>query len=769
MALLKTSSSSEQNSVLSTIDGLITILEKYPDNKCQQDESKINPFEFLVEVLKRLDTTENELIEWLVNFVKITLPIIELGVKGILLMNLRNLISCSVDPHIPAYARDPQRGLTFKISEFDTSGILQTSPLDTIGSLAYFGIPEDENASPYNFLRPIDFNTFLWYVIHRGRYSSPSVITANTENEYKTGENSFTGKFNASQVNGESILMPTQIKYNDDNINCGIICGSSFRQNINGIVLKNLSVCTKIERNEETKKILFNQLFPVSTSYKTTNYYVNRKMYFYNLSEYYDDKVLKRDYAHDIALCNFEYIGNFESNKTLNDTSYMNNTMKIVIPPKPLVHIPQVGQSLLAIRKISYNSKGEKSAIFGGTYSVIADGKCQTDLDDIETLYKKAKSKDEEEKNKSFQKEHYWWYNLKYNNDENNLSPYILVLNSQGDYWIQYSSQEKNKSNELTGYNILPLLQECYPNLTLYEFNYDYIMSMRLFDSKVVISQLIAQLMQFKLNLKFGIRTTLVGEQNRLVSIVENLVNSQDSEISDCFYSFSNDKYDEMIRNSELQRANLIPFGNDDTIEINEHLKDISDILNEFGDAKTNNESIEIFSRLIRKIDATIIPGSDGHFKTEFLYPKGRDILTQFLTNLMQILINALLSPKVLLMLLINKRLCETDPTSNIMTLSPEQLLKDLTGLVIQIVKEMRDLILKEYLKFVFSKLEIILGLLLQRLVLEQAEAYRRLIRQLLDTCWFHFGKSGEIPTEIDKVNYADIDETLSQPSSPKC
>lgn len=68
------------------------------------------------------------------------------------------MVDCSVNPMIPMYART--EGITFNITQFDSSGMLKMSPLDDLqGSQLYFGLTKEEK-NPYNFLRPIDTNTF---------------------------------------------------------------------------------------------------------------------------------------------------------------------------------------------------------------------------------------------------------------------------------------------------------------------------------------------------------------------------------------------------------------------------------------------------------------------------------------------------------------------------------------------------------------------------------------------------------------------------------
>ena len=59
-----------------------------------------NPIGFILQLLKHLGVTYEELRDYLANFLIYILPVLEIAVKAILLTNLKNMVSCSVDPRI---------------------------------------------------------------------------------------------------------------------------------------------------------------------------------------------------------------------------------------------------------------------------------------------------------------------------------------------------------------------------------------------------------------------------------------------------------------------------------------------------------------------------------------------------------------------------------------------------------------------------------------------------------------------------------------------
>ena len=60
-----------------------------------------NPIGFLLQILKHVGVTYEDLRDWLANFLVFVMPVLEVSVKAVLLTNLKNMVSCSIDPRIP--------------------------------------------------------------------------------------------------------------------------------------------------------------------------------------------------------------------------------------------------------------------------------------------------------------------------------------------------------------------------------------------------------------------------------------------------------------------------------------------------------------------------------------------------------------------------------------------------------------------------------------------------------------------------------------------
>ena len=110
------------------------------------------------------------------------------------------------------------------------------------------------------------------------------------------------------------------------------------------------------------------------------------------------------------------------------------------------------------------------------------------------------------------------------------------LLNSLNDeYYEKLNSYKQFLESPDIKYK--PIEKNYYYRKTLIEFNYDYITSLKLFDSKVVAAQLLDQLtglLNIHLNLSYARQLI----KNETLKMVRDIVESDDLVVSDCFFTF---------------------------------------------------------------------------------------------------------------------------------------------------------------------------------------------------------------------------------------
>lgn len=714
MARTSTSNLNEQNQILSNIDAFLTCIEKFPDNGCTTQSISTNPMEFLLELMFRLKK-QDKLVDFLTKFIKKEIPLLEATIKGILLANIKKMTDCTLDPRIPDYMRE--NGITLDLGSIDMFQMLNESPLDQNRNQLYMELDTQNATSPYSFLRGKDFNTFLWYVIHKGKYPTPSVIK-----DFSGADSDLDNYFNAKITNDAQTIFQHVVLDNNE-----ILDGQSFKQKTDLGTCHEISVATTVNGKSE--------LFPVGESQIRTTYFVNRGHYFDFIK--FHDTEKERDYDQDIPLCSLSYSGSVDNN----EYTYYKKKVNIKILEKPFVHL------LNGIVLILFDEKGQPDK--HGHYTVKR-------VQDTETMKVKLGNG-------------YCYYEIEKPSDydSSNEQHFFIVIENNDTYKITSSSTTTltaDTYSDLVECNSLPFLHECYPNLTVYEFNYDYVMSLRLFDAKVIIAQLINTLCYTNLgNVTLSLSSNYHVLSEQITSIVKKMLESDDSEISDCYFSFSNEEIEDMLHKADLKKANLVPFGNT-TTDTSENYQVLSELINEFAAETTLEGSTEILKRMINTIDATIADETvEENDKIILKY----GIMKSFFMNLVAILVNSILTPKVLMIFLVNYQMYGGSTGQGIY--SPQELLEAMINPIKSIVKEMRDLLIRELYNYLLVFLKELCVLVQQKVLLEQINNYRIIVKMMLEECLFKFGTSQRLNTSIVNVDYADIDNTEINKTEPKC
>ena len=442
--------SREQRDVLALIDAIMAMTEKAPKSPYLGVGISLNPFTFLMDIITKYVSFE-EMVDWLVDTLTVSLPTIELAIKGVILANLKATIDCNNDPRIPNWLRKngvPKEGFIFDLCAIDYKNIMSVSPLSEHGKAHYFGtstyfiIDGDKESGKkyhtrtlackscieqglpmtrvrkysecdnvYQLARAEDFNAYLWFVVNKCYFPKTVVVGGNllgvitgtttlTENiaPYSPGVIATSSTITSLCIEGKVEEYNEQYEYTNSEI-------------LNNDVNVEMASTNFLPRSYSYKFV------PMSKDTKSVNWYVNRET-FYNFLKKEKDRV-PRDYEKEIPICNLQYYEKI---------GHSMNCIKFTILPKPEVHLPSGDEPIWRVKPIIFDKDGKPD--IWGSYS---------------------------------------------------SSSYSI--NERGEY-------------KLTG--SLDTLYECYPRLTVYEFNYDYVMGMKLFDPTVVTAQLLETVINFK-------------------------------------------------------------------------------------------------------------------------------------------------------------------------------------------------------------------------------------------------------------------------------
>ena len=671
------------------VDKVLSILPFLLSSPSFSANFSTNPFGLLMQLLKHLGVTYKDLENWLTHMLILVIPELEIATKAILLTNLKKMVSCSIDPRIPEKYRkkykqsnnpetSQERGIDIDIESIDYLDKLSMSPLSDSGKYSYFGL--DGVKDSYKFARADDFDAFLWFVIHKGKFPNSAIAAVGKEGQL--------GFHTSGSTNGASLLETLEVSVEPNQKNTStILLGNTFMYK-NG---RTISMC--IDNKYGTNgQVLKSTIVPTTDNWNSVNWYGRRA---YDLGKNlglhmgvnnvtnntrYNGK--PRDYSKEFGICNLQYIDQASTDSPIIGT--VNNKLKFTILPKPYVHIPDTSKNdniLLSFKKVLFNGKGELDS--SGKYSL-----SESDARDI----------------------------------------------------LDFSGSKLKLKNGVTKEQILPKLYECYPGLTVYEFNYDFVMSMRLFDARVIASTLLDTLQQTQIGISLGISHQHQEPSDMIAEIVKNIINSDDSDVEDCFYKFSNEKYEKLLSNAANKRLNKT-----------DKFYSAKEILS----SPTNGDLVkeeEILRRALTDAKVTITDEVEEKDK----YGIAQNYMFDLIENLVEAIVKAVLSPKVLLLFTVNQKIMGGKWEEFTFL----DMMKAMIKIISSLVKEIRDMILQELFKLVMEQLSPIIALLTNALVLEQLDNYSEAIRDIIRNCpfiWFKF-KNQLQDTNLDNVDYADID-----------
>lgn len=673
-----------------------------------------NPIGFLLQLLKHVGVTYEDLRDWLAFFLTGVLPVLEISVKTVLLTNLKNMVSCSIDPRIPdkyrkkcgsehngtPYVED--YGFNINLESIDFFDKLSENPLSDYGKEIYFGLDNVEDV--YKFARAEDFDAFLWFVMHRARFYNSSTVDFDGES-MKTESNEFFKDMNLYPSNATLLQAFEAQPQNSGATN--IMLGNTFK--FNGTDSNIISMCIDKGYDEKNNPASY-IMVPVTCDSLSANWYIRRADQLTSNLGLTQKK--NRDFSKERAICNLEFFDTATSNESPAN-GLVNNSFRLTILPKPKVHIPNV-------------ENGEKP---WGFKLLLFDAEGNFDLNGKYTIPDGASISEERDAS-------------------GNVITVVYTFDGDSDASIRIST----KTGKVTvGKKVRKYLIECYKGLTVYEFNYDYVMGMKLFDAKVMATTLLDTLVNTRLGLKLNLVNKHQDATDEIKEIIKNIINSDDSTVEDCYFTFDNRKYDELLRKSEKRRARQYDFGN--TTNTVGSFDNVASILAEYDSEPTLEGRTDILSRAITQATVNITEGLEESDK----YGVEFGFVFDLIENLVFALVNSVLTPKVLMLLEVNRQLMG----GNWKMFTIKDLLTAMKNIIVMLVMEVRDLVIQELLKFIMKELMPLKEMMLSAIARERIENYTDAINEIIRNCpflWFSLGGGVDQDTRLDTVDYADID-----------
>ena len=769
---------------LAKIDSVVAVIEKYDEigTIASMLDGEGGSIEFITTILKELGVTKEEIIaeisEWLCgqtkkidkssgNATNGMIDSIELAIKATLYATMQGLFTCSATPLIPNYMfKDTVKfgdGVEIPLNILDVYGMLENCPVSMDGKNFYFDTIE----------------------------TNQMVKTVNNIREYK------------ELKDGQTIKPYEKIKDNEAIVKCfPNIIEKKYRDSI---------WYTYTDKKGKTKKV-FDMSNAENCDYDTV------KMHYYQVSGYDQTTVWKsRDFNAYLW-----YVINKKDAKWDNRNNLYNKTNN------EDDKYDDVKEEFFKLDYDTSSGATENQKLTVNLHNIqTVDGKEQDvkfrkkiilDSTYLERVYNTTESdmlKIYLNKEEYFQKRIIkniptgFKLNIKENEtdprvkDNNFAYEYITNYDYMPEvmaYWWQgegtYKLHKKKGSDDpdysqkaelITKDNILKSHKELKMdvtekttvklNKTIFEFNYDYIFSLKFFDTQTLVTNIIDSVLNWGLtNATASFSTYDKVVAGVVGKVTDEILRKEETEISDDFYSFSNREYDDLLTQARKGYNGSYKIADENGKLSYAEKDEIIKSLNRIGEASTLQEQKTVIERLLRDVTVSMSQQEEITSQNTLYAGFGSDwaCIPRLLHEVVKNVVLQVLSPKVMVLYAINCKIFNDSDTDTSKKVDPiEFMRKNINNLLNSLIPQISNIIVSLLLGFLMKVLQPKIKKFVEKLNLEQAMKYVAQLKLAYRQCvgaymnWAeYFGGSASNRSVIDNVTYADIIPKQTEPTS---
>ena len=309
-------------------------------------------------------------------------------------------------------------------------------------------------------------------------------------------------------------------------------------------------------------------------------------------------------------------------------------------------------------------------------------------------------------------------------------------------------------------------------NKTIYDFNKDYVDNLRIFYVKPIVSALINAASNLSIDVSINGTLSLEEEilRGEVSKILTKVIEADDTEIEDCYFTFSNDEYDELVHEADMRRRGITVM----TGDFKKGMKYDAETLMAGLDQINNTASLQEQKTVIKNT-ITVVASSAGATDDSVLNTKlnwnGDTYATKILELLKRMLmqfIEAFLTPRVILIFLINFKFANGE-----LPKTPLDFLSAFLKMLWPVIKQLVDFFIEYLFGEILKRVKELMEIYLLKLALEQLDKYKTIILALIENCTLNlfipYVKKTQLIGNIDNVVGADIVETKSSPDKDNC
>ena len=291
--------------------------------------------------------------------------------------------------------------------------------------------------------------------------------------------------------------------------------------------------------------------------------------------------------------------------------------------------------------------------------------------------------------------------------------------------------------------------QEYWLNKTIFEFDFDYIYSLKLFNSKTLVASVINSVLGL---VTYSIHNSMVEGQIR--QAVYNILLADDTESDDtCYFSFDNQTYNQLLVKAQHKHAGTYDY-NGRNIPVD--MESMRNIVTKISHATTVEQQKQAIKDAYTQVATSFV--NNGYIEEKDQFSFGLKVVSDMLNETMIELVMQMLSPKIALLFAINAAVAGDEGSVE----GWGDYIKNFNNVIQTTAKQIKNVVLEEMYLWLMKQLDPILNLYLSRLMLEAMNDYRELLTSLWESCTsigsgYGGNYAGGTVYAIENVDYADI------------
>lgn len=313
-----------------------------------------------------------------------------------------------------------------------------------------------------------------------------------------------------------------------------------------------------------------------------------------------------------------------------------------------------------------------------------------------------------------------------------------------------------------------------YFNASIYRFDWDYLKNIQLLNPKLMLVRLIEHLLGFALDMASNVQFNVNKKRIEAVlsKVVKSIIEANDMEVEDCWKSFSNEDYNDLLNEMVLSRYMASgTSGKTDMYDAREYINKLDKI--------NSNITSQGTTTMITKTVTDVMMNDGSEASTEYSFDYGfkSNIMSRLIWAITMPIVESLFTPQVMLLMMVNFQLLGVVNTNEVPSLGNDfgkvlnLLLNKIFGLVKSIVIFIKDKIVALLLDLFETIITPILNNMMLMLYLEMITDWLIILLNAVKCIPLMLGFNRNSPIGyIEDVDYADIVNVQNIPeSSSEC